>query len=120
MKITLETLPKATAQEVFDQVAEHLLKQKVRSVHSRDGCAYRGVNDTQCAAGCLISDEEYNHLWDERGYQWYSLVRDRKVPGAHCTLICDLQRVHDNYQPDLWLRELDKIADSYGLTPVKC
>ncbi len=31
--ITLKTLPNATAQEVFDQVAKHLLSQKVASRH---------------------------------------------------------------------------------------
>lgn len=32
--ITLKTLPKATAQEVFDQVTRHLLTQMKRSVSS--------------------------------------------------------------------------------------
>lgn len=115
MTITLKTLAQASEQEVFDQVATHLLKQNVRSIHDRDGCAYRGVNGTQCAAGCLISDEEYDPVWDKRGYQWCSLVRDQKVPEEHSALIGDLQRVHDNYQPSEWLRKLDKLANEFGL-----
>lgn len=119
MKITLSTLSKATAQEVFDQVAKHLLKQNSQSFGSCGGCAYRGVDGTQCAAGCLISDEEYDPIWDKNGNQWYTLISEEKVPKDHGTLICELQRVHDNYEPDLWLRELDKLADNYGLVPVQ-
>ena len=65
--ITLKTLPQATAQDVFDHVTQHLLKQGKRSVSSTGACQYRteqaeGV--LKCAAGCLITDDEYNSKFE--------------------------------------------------------
>ena len=59
--ITLATLEQATAQQVFTQVKNHLLKQNEKSMINGI-CAYRGSNGLQCAAGCLMSDEEANKL----------------------------------------------------------
>jgi len=40
--ITLKTLPQATAQEVFDQVARHLLTQGKKSISENNQyCMYR-------------------------------------------------------------------------------
>ena len=73
--ITLKTLPQATAQEVFDQVAKHLLTQMKKSVakraaesasDSKDYCMYRGFDGTKCAAGCLISDDEYKPEFEQK------------------------------------------------------
>lgn len=75
--ITLATLPSATEKEVFDQVSDHLLSQKIRSM--KDGvCLYRMSDGRKCAAGCLISDDEYNE--EIEGKSWYDLVRSGIVP----------------------------------------
>ena len=60
MKITLSTLSEATEQQVFDQVKNHMLTQMKKSMLESNGdpCAYRGFDGLQCAAGCLMSDEE--------------------------------------------------------------
>lgn len=127
-KITLATLPMATAQDVFDQVAEHLLTQKERSMrHKTDKqtiqlthvCAYRGKgesgNDCQCAAGCLISDEEYA-AWDFEGASWHGLVLAERVPPQHEDLIAKLQVLHDGTHPSLWLAELHTLAQRLELS----
>ena len=67
-KITLKTLEQATAQEVFDQVAEHMLTQYELSMLN-DTCVYRGYSGLKCAAGCLIGDDEYNNELME-GFTW--------------------------------------------------
>lgn len=69
MNITLATLAQATEQEVFDQVARHLLAQGVQSTMMRlDGvsttCQYRGEGGRKCAAGALIGDDEYRPWMD--------------------------------------------------------
>lgn len=68
MIITLKNLHEATAQQVFTQVATHLLTQKERSFviddRGEELCAYRGDNGLKCAAGCLISNDEYNPIMD--------------------------------------------------------
>lgn len=112
--ITLKTLDTATEQEVFDQVAEHLLKQMAQSRQST-GCAYRGNNGLKCAAGCLIADDEYseefeNIAWSELG---------RKIPNfpkKHSGLIQGLQAIHDTRPPVCWPYYLQKLAREYRLT----
>src|SRR5690348_12910594 len=103
MTITLATLAQATAQEVFDQVAVHLLKQYRRSIDEKGNCFYRSVSyggkTLMCAAGCLIADHEYRPEMDSgggTGTTWHALVRRQLVP-VHATemLIAELQRVHD-------------------------
>ncbi len=50
-------------QETFEKIVNHLLNQKVRAMTTTNTgamCAYRGENDTSCAIGCLISDNQYS------------------------------------------------------------
>lgn len=112
--ITLVTLPQATAQEVFDQVKEHLLTQKVQSKTSF-GCAYRGDGGLMCAAGCLIGEGEYvPHMDNEYDSAWSTLVSEGVVPKDHQTLIQSLQNIHDG-SPDDWVDELKELADTLNL-----
>lgn len=106
--ITLKTLPQATAQEVFDQVKAHLLQQNEQSIDEFLGCMYRYKN-LKCAAGSLISDEEYDSNLENQSWQFlYSLG---KVPKEHNMLIAGLQIIHDEYPPDEWEEELKEIAE---------
>lgn len=66
MKITLKNLHEATEQQVFDQVAGHLLTQK--EVLPSPACFYRGPNGLKCAAGCLIANDEY--MPEEFNLEW--------------------------------------------------
>lgn len=112
-QITLATLPQTTEQEVFDQVATHLLTQGVRSSFG-GGCVYHGHN-MKCAAGCLISENEYDENFE--GHDWDHLTAEQKVPEAHCKLIATLQNLHDNpyTDPEDWLEQLACLAQQYGL-----
>lgn len=114
-RITLATLPKATAQEVFDQVSEHMLSQKVRSQNS-NGCAYRGDDGLMCAAGCLIADSEYTpHMDNEDDGSWAGLVDEGVFPKEHLNLIGNLQHIHDAVDPDGWKEELESLAGAFNL-----
>lgn len=95
MKITLANLAEATEQQIFDQVAAHLLKQGVRSVDDQTRCLYRGPNGLMCAAGCLIADEEYKPEFDIRG-SWTRMVESKAVTNKHEYFIGMLQSMHDN------------------------
>ena len=111
--ITLKTLPEATAQQVFDQVAKHLLKQKSRSL-SRDGfCVYRSDDGMMCAAGCLIGPKEYRKTFE--GYNWQELVDREQVCSTHKTLIRELQVIHDNRPTAVWVDNLKTLAKEWGL-----
>jgi hypothetical protein len=119
--ITLKTLPQATAQQVFDQVASHLLTQNAKSIaknpHSDDPgntyCVYKSPNNLACAAGCLIATDEYKEVWEE--VAWDRLVKDYNVPDTHQDLISKLQMVHDSRDVEKWPGELRSIANAFGL-----
>lgn len=118
-RITLKTLGQATAQEVFDQVATHLLTQNKRSMLKFDAdiCAYRGDDGLKCAAGCLISDDEYNKELME-GFTWADML-DRLAAGVstkHNKLISKLQHIHDGIKCDLWLGPLRGVATAFELS----
>ena len=112
-KITLATLPQSTAQQVFDQVATHLLTQGRPSLDGTGRCAYRGINGLQCAAGCLIGDDEGPENLEGRG--WTQLESDGLVPRDHAKLIRRLQVAHDTSRVHGWRDELKDVADLHGL-----
>ena len=111
--ITLKTLPDATAQEVFDQVTTHLLQQNSKSMGERETCLYRGDGNKVCAAGCLISDDEYN---EQMEYQnWKELSNTKQVPEKHISLITSLQEIHDSIDTELWTKSLQELAKDFDL-----
>lgn len=122
--ITLKTLPQATAQEVFDQVAQHLLAQGIKSMQEDQNCLYR-LGDLKCAAGCLIGDDEYTPSMDisgvdkegqSQGSAWNSLIKRELVPDTiHTGLIIRLQEIHDDNCPDEWEELLEEFADENNL-----
>lgn len=117
MQITLANLKEATEQQVFDQVAKHLLTQNKKSVVGTN-CAYRGDDGLMCAAGCLLSDAEYAELKESNqidvgsGKSWGFLADGAEVvPDQHSSLIQDLQIIHDNqHGPENWKLKLDQLA----------
>ena len=109
--ITLKTLPSATAQEVFDQVRDHLLSQGEKS--EEDICLYRGPRGLKCAAGCLIGDDEYKPEFEGKG--WSILVGKGKIPKEHSELIGKLQEVHDSMFPEYWEEDLKLVAEEFNL-----
>jgi hypothetical protein len=118
-KVTLKTLAEATAQEVFDQVAKHLLEQGKKSfkLDADEGefCLYRGPEGTMCAAGCLISDNEYED--DMEGRCWRNLVNNGYASDAHIDMIDCLQCIHDKKVPSTWREELLEISKRFDLNP---
>lgn len=118
--ITLKTLSQATEQEVFDQVANHLLTQMEQS-KGDGGCWYRSTNSSgkilKCAAGCLIADEEYTERMDNDSDEttWHYLAEEGVFPKEHMELISWLQKAHDDNYPHEWDKELRAIAELYNL-----
>ena len=118
--ITLATLAQATSQEVFNQVAKHMLTQMQKSRSDTGGpCLYR-YGELKCAAGCLMSDEEYGpdmESFSDSGYggSWRNLIAANVVPDAHSGLVIRLQEVHDGSPPSLWAEDLSGVAGEFGL-----
>lgn len=114
--ISLKSLPAATAQEVFDQVARHLLTQNQRAADNtgaRGVCLYRN-GALKCAAGCLISDDEYSAEIESES--WSGLIKTNQVPDAHSVLINRLQATHDWAPINCWRDELLDIATAFNLS----
>ena len=112
--ITLATLHKATRQQVFDQMAEHLLAQNEVSINSDGNCSYRGTGKLMCAAGCLISDDEYSVTMEQNG--WATLVNKGVVPSDHDGIIHAMQKVHDAFDaPTQWPEAIANVAKKFSL-----
>jgi hypothetical protein len=104
MIISLKNLNEATAQQVFDQVVDHLRKQGVQSKNHTTGfCLYR-YGALKCAAGCLIADDEYTPMMDggDGGTWSFLTIAIKGFPTAHVELIQALQRLHDSVNPEYW------------------
>jgi hypothetical protein len=111
--ISLKTLSEASAQEVFDQVKNHLLKQNEKCATSKDGCLYRKDN-LSCAAGCLIADDEYKPSMESD--KWLRLIHRGFVKTErHKDLIGALQEIHDECDVETWEEELRTLAESFNL-----
>ena len=119
-QITLSTLPSATAQEVFEFIKAHLLKQNAKSVKKSnypdvtDDCMYRGEGGCKCAGGCLMSDEEYRPSWE--GHDWSTLAASGIVPGEHIDLIKAMQEAHDEYPTEHWPDVIYRVQVRFGLS----
>jgi hypothetical protein len=120
--ITLATLNDATAQEVFDQAARHMMTQfKKSNMHGI--CAYRGENGLKCVAGCFIADDEYTPEMDiASNSSWSSLLHSNlRQHTKHDFLIIELQQIHDRggsgWCGDLryWSKQLFELAVIYEL-----
>lgn len=92
--ITLATLANATAQQVFDQVAAHLIAQGKPAKNGKGYCVYRNDEGLKCAGGCLIGDDEYSPEFEFN--RWAGLIEDGFVPDVHHKLINQLQLLHDS------------------------
>jgi hypothetical protein len=130
------------AQEIFDKVASHLAKQKVRSGapevmengQERLVCKYRGPNGTMCAFGIFISEENYResmegcnvytimhvvktgeHIAGDRKFLTEKLVAELKPLEAHTELLRELQRIHDQYDVEEWADGFARAASRWGL-----
>lgn len=118
--INLSNLHLHTPREVFAQVKEHLLQQNYKSLSNVSTnsfesdyavlCAYRGGYNMACAAGCLISDAEYNNKFEQQS--WAILVREGLVPPHHSSLILDLQDIHDNTVVKEWSERLNALENA--------
>ena len=120
MTITLKTLSEATDQEVFNQVAVHLLTQGQKCGVQRGDddtkfVCYYSYNGMACAAGCLMAPEEYAEDFEE--LSWGTLVADGHAPSEHEDLIAKLQEVHDNHSPAHWYDSLLNLAFDFKLSP---
>jgi hypothetical protein len=123
-------------QEVFDAVVTHLRMQGRKSIDPflitkesevGAGCFYRGPDGLKCAAGCLITDEEYRP-WME-GYAINCIINNHtpyhmgETPRSLMErlqdrerIVAELQQCHDHFSPEEWETHFQQIAIRFGIT----
>jgi hypothetical protein len=126
-RITIHNLATSTAQQVFDFVAAHLLKQNEKCqaegvINGPKACFYRVETGNKkkvnkCAAGVLIPRCDYTPDMERKN--WHSWLHDHAdlVGGErlHQKLIEHLQDAHDNYSTSEWAQQLRRVAAKHEL-----
>lgn len=108
-------------QELFDKVADHLLTQNTRATSASGMCAYRGVEGTMCAVGCLITTDAYTSaiegltVGDECLMEVLKESLGHEIGMVEEDLLGQLQRIHDNADPRVWADELQATATAFDL-----
>ena len=101
--------------ETFEYVLNKILEQGEPSLNKDGKCLYRGPNGLKCAAGHLISDEEYNPSMEGRG------ARHTLSSHPHMELISQMQIAHDiaSANPSNFVREfksrMDRIKEQFNI-----
>lgn len=117
-------------QEMFNRSVKGLMDQGMvkssaprTATSSVNTCMYRGPNNTKCAAGHLIEDEDYDPDMENKPINIVvNMYRDLKsfVGMVHnpnlLAMVGQLQKVHDHKKPLEWLSEWYKIADNHALS----
>lgn len=120
-----------TAQEIFTEVYNHLIRQSAKAedqIQRQSGdspvkmCAYRTPSGLKCAAGCLILDKHYSKEFEARTVSDREIqealiksdvdMNDLKIAG----LVAELQNTHDFTPVALWGLVLRETAERRGLT----
>lgn len=76
--ITLSTINNFSLQEIFEFVSNHLLKQNKKCMNVGK-CAYKNNNGLKCAAGCLMSENEYDHEFENKKFSYHLIVSRFKI-----------------------------------------
>jgi hypothetical protein len=111
-------------QETFDKVVNGLRAQGCQSMGNYistitgamvEGCCYRGENNTKCAAGQLIPDEEYSIAMEGKLCS-DELVAPVLTAGGHNIDLCRrLQEIHDCYDVEDWEEKFKFLANREAL-----
>lgn len=112
--VNIYNLAECTAREVFDHIANHLLRQKQRAGARDDGgrmhCAYLSPSGLRCAAGCLVPVRVLRSLpYSTLIKPWAHLRAVEDFTDQHFILIDRLQKIHDTVAPSLWPRKLKEL-----------
>ena len=120
-----------TPQELFDTVVGNLRKQGGKALLTEEQlqdlalhkgtCAYRSKDGKKCAAGGLLTDEEYKPSMEGKSilFVMEQVPRFGKLIGYHGTslyyLLCSLQKIHDKVVVEAWEQTFQELATIEGL-----
>lgn len=105
------------AQEIFNIVARHLLKQWKKSIDGLGTCLYRSPDGSKCAIGCLMPDNLYRPEFEGRAITELPRVVLQAISKPSMTgFLYNLQNLHDEYAVETWPRQLRLFAEHYALS----
>jgi hypothetical protein len=106
----------SSPQRIYDEVAQHLLRQMERS-NGSNGCAYNATAEDgrvlHCALGIFLTDEALTP--EENGMPWDSLCGVRGWRTTHLKFLNELQDIHDAKEPSEWEDSLREFAERHEL-----
>lgn len=99
-RIDLSNLATATPQAIFNQSVRGVIRQRapsIKHIGKTPVCLYRAGDGLACAAGHLISDEDFRRVKREEcdRANWASLTQALGVFKGHDGIITSLQDAHD-------------------------
>lgn len=104
-------------QEVFNAVWNGLKSQGFERSGWGGSCKYRGPDGKKCAAGWLMTDEEYRPSFEGRSADYLEVGDLFKSKGIDTSFLMELQAVHDvNNTPVKMERALREFANEQKLT----
>lgn len=114
-----ENINNSSCQEIYDKVLNHLVKQGKKSIDSY--CKYRGPDNTSCAVGCLIPDDEYTpELEGSGGIKSIACSIKLNIESNKLDLLQELQILHDVCMSTTsFMKTSNYIAQQFSLTPFK-
>ena len=125
--ITKAWVASATAQDIFNYVADHLITQNRKSLIHTNPSLFGELKDEgvewpepilYCAAGCLLKDnEKVRSVVNDRCEfnSWEQLNKKGYAPNNQIELIDDLVIVHDRFDPEQWRVQLRLVAKKHKL-----
>ena len=115
--ISVVTLKDYSLQQVFNHVVYHLLMQNKKSTYDKKNsrCRYRGADNCKCAAGWVISDEEYRVTMEGVNFETVCEKHIQCVSYDHIGLLTSLQMIHDHVSVVNWPTSLNRLATGYAL-----
>lgn len=112
--ITIHNCHEFTDEQIIDFAAKKLSVQGCKS-EKGGRCLYRGPNNTKCAFGLFIPDEDYKISMENVGAE---TIIDEYFPTAENKkyLFYTLQKVHDFDPPERWASIFGKLKTAKGVT----
>ena len=116
-------------QEVFNTIVNHARQQKCRSIEKTGFlCLYRlnrnATDKIRCFIGALIKDEHYTEYLENKTIYDPEIKNALKLSGIGISIdnyddddvfLIDIQRIHDDCNPDEWEINFKECAEKYSL-----
>lgn len=96
------------------------MRQRAGGVEGEMHCAYRGVNNTSCAVGCLIPPDFYNPQIEGKDasqiiHDFPTVAKGSGFSKRNEKLLTELQCIHDFINSADWKSELQSLARKFRL-----